>query len=71
MGITRNGDVIRTVDKVKSGDVITVKVPVCSCNSVHPAPYYVTVQKSYEDDDIVIYLSLLHMEGCRRRIKVG
>ncbi len=50
-GITLNGKPIRSIDRVKDGDTLTI----CIEDSGNPpAPWDVSVQICYEDDDIII-----------------
>lgn len=50
-GITLNGEHIRTVDIMKTGDVLKVRLPADS-ETVEPLPYELKVL--YEDDDLLV-----------------
>lgn len=52
-GITLNGNHIRTIDLVKTGDVLCVKIPDDSTKSVSE-PTDIPLEIVYEDDDLII-----------------
>jgi len=51
-GIKKNGEHIRTIDKISTGDVITVKLPE-EKNAIEPADFS-SLNIVYEDDDLLI-----------------
>lgn len=53
-GITRNGELCRTIDKVFAGDRILLKIPMGSGNDIVPN-CEITVPTVYEDSDLIIY----------------
>lgn len=53
-GITRNGELCRTIDKVFAGDKILLKIPMGSGNDIVPNRE-LTVPTVYEDSDLIIY----------------
>ncbi len=53
-GITRNGELCRTIDKVFAGDRVLLKIPMGSGNDIVPNRE-LTVPTVYEDSDLIIY----------------
>lgn len=53
-GITRNGELCRTIDKVFAGDRVLLKIPMGSGNDIVPNRE-ITVPTVYEDSDLIIY----------------
>ena len=53
-GITRNGELCRTIDKVFAGDRVLLKIPMGSGNDIVPNRE-LTVPMVYEDSDLIIY----------------
>ena len=53
-GITRNGNLCRTVDRVYAGDKILLKIPAGGENPIAPN-FELNVPEVYEDSDLIIY----------------
>lgn len=56
MGMTRDGVLCRTIDKVNTGDIITLKIPINGGGEYTLPPNFdLKAEKAYEDEDIIVY----------------
>lgn len=53
-GITRGGEILRTVDRIEAGDVIRIVIDDSANENILPEPN-IRAEVAYEDDDVIVF----------------